>query len=58
MIYADEVVILDYKFGGKINRSHQTQMRNYIRLIRQMGYKNVSAYLWYVTLSRIEAVKA
>ena len=33
-------------------------MRNYIRLIRQMGYKNVSAYLWYVTLSRIEAVKA
>lgn len=58
MIYADEVVILDYKFGGKIIRSHQTQMRNYIRLIRQMGYKNVSAYLWYVTLSRIEAVKA
>ena len=58
MIYPEEVIILDYKFGGKISRNHQTQMRNYIRLIRQMGYKNVSGYLWYITLSRIEPVKA
>ena len=39
MIYADEVVILDYKFEERSVVVTQTQMRNYIRLIRQMGNK-------------------
>ena len=56
MIYEDEVVVLDYKFGEKPQTRYQSQVRNYMNLIVQMGYKQVSGYLWYVTLGRIERV--
>lgn len=57
MIYEDRVVVLDYKFGEKMSKAYQRQMKNYIKLITQMGYTNVTGYLWYVALSKIEKVK-
>ena len=56
MIYGDEVVVLDYKFGEKPQKRYQRQVRDYMGLIARMGYKQVSGYLWYVTLGRIERV--
>lgn len=57
MLRGDEVVVVDYKFGQRQLKSHQAQVRNYLHLIRQMGYSQVNGYLWYVALGKIEAVK-
>ena len=49
--FADEVVILDYKFGEERNiKKYSNQVRNYARLIKAMkpfAAKDVSAYIWY-----------
>lgn len=50
MIAEDEAVIVDYKFA-EIDSSLQereAQVRQYRDLLQQMGYKNISCYLWYV----------
>lgn len=57
MIYPDEVVILDYKFGEKKLMAYSKQMRSYMKLVTQMGYGNVHGYIWYVTLGEIESVE-
>lgn len=57
MLRGDEVVVVDYKFGQRLLKSHQAQVRNYLRLIQEMGYSQVSGFLWYVELGKIEAVK-
>ena len=57
MLRGDEVVVVYYKFGQRLLKSHQAQVRNYLRLIQEMGYSQVSGFLWYVELGKIEAVK-
>ena len=57
MLRGDEVVVIDYKFGQRKLKTHQAQVREYLRLIREMGYKTVSGYIWYVELGKIETVK-
>ncbi len=44
---ASEAVVVDYKFGQKHSADHVAQVRNYMSLLRQMGYAKVSGYLWY-----------
>lgn len=57
MIDDDSVTVVDYKFGVRTDKRHQHQVRNYLKLIREMGYKKVEGYLWYVELDKIEHVK-
>lgn len=57
MISEDKAIIVDYKFGEIEDNDHHTQVRNYLNLIRQMGYVKVNGYLWYVSLNKIEEVK-
>lgn len=56
MINGSDVVVVDYKFGLQQDRNYHSQLRNYVKLIRQMGYKDVKGYIWYVELSKIEQV--
>lgn len=49
MIGDDEVVVVDYKFGEVENKKYVKQVQNYVKLISDMGYDNVSGYLFYVT---------
>lgn len=56
MIQGNEVVVVDYKFGERQDKRHPAQVRNYLRLIRKMGYERVDGYLWYVELGKIETV--
>ena len=37
MLRGNEVVVVDYKFGQRLLKSHQAQVRNYLRLIQEMG---------------------
>ncbi|MDR1980955.1 MAG: UvrD-helicase domain-containing protein [Tannerellaceae bacterium] len=56
MIEDDRVVVVDYKFGLQDEKRHHRQVRNYLSLIRRMGYGRVEGYLWYVELNKIEPV--
>lgn len=56
MITDDKVVVVDYKFGDIQDKRHHNQVRNYMKLIRQMNYTKVEGFLWYVELGKIEVV--
>ena len=53
-----EAVVIDYKFGRKKRTAHTRQIEAYMRLLRDMGYRSVTGYLWYVELQEIERVAA
>lgn len=55
MMKDNEVVVVDFKFG-KPNRKYNKQVRGYMQLLAQMGYKNIKGYLWYVDQEAIEQV--
>ena len=56
MIADGRVVVVDYKFGEHPDKRYHSQVRNYLKLIREMGHEKVDGYLWYVELNKIEAV--
>lgn len=40
--------VVDFKFGDRLNyERYQRQVRNYVKHLRQAGYRNVRGYLWY-----------
>lgn len=49
------VTVVDFKFGTPRDR-YQNQVREYMRLLRQMGNKYVEGYLWYVYQNEIVPV--
>lgn len=51
-----KVQIVDYKFTAHSLPGHHTQVRNYLRLMRQMGYTDAEGYLWYPLSGEIVAV--
>lgn len=55
MMDGDKVVVVDYKFGEPEKR-HIYQTGEYKRLLNEMGYINVEAYLWYIEKGIIEMV--
>ncbi len=58
MIDADgRAVVVDYKFGLTHTRSHEAQVRNYIRLMRKTGFTDVRGFLWYYTENKVVEVE-
>lgn len=55
---APRAVIVDYKFGLRESRRYVRQIRDYMALMRAMGYTDVRGYLWYVELGETEEVSA
>ena len=51
-----EMVVIDFKTGRE-HEGHHVQVRNYMDLLRDMGYASVSGYLWYIRTNRIVSVK-
>lgn len=56
MVKGTRAVVVDYKFGLNTPASHRKQIELYASLLRQMGYTDVSGYLWYITMERIDKV--
>ena len=56
MIGDDEVIVVDYKFGEAEESGYLRQVRHYVQHIREMGYDNVSGYVFYVRLKKIVKV--
>lgn len=56
MIRGERAVVVDYKFGERDTTSYRAQIKRYCTLLREMGYREVEGYLWYVKLGKIEKV--
>lgn len=56
MIKGDRAVVVDYKFGLEKNRVHIRQIASYMELLKQMGYKQIEGYAWYLSLGEIVRV--
>ncbi len=50
-----QVVVVDFKFG-KPNVGYHEQVREYMELLRGMGYSEIRGYLWYVYSNQIVEV--
>ncbi|MGI4727772.1 MAG: UvrD-helicase domain-containing protein [Janthinobacterium lividum] len=56
LIGQNEVTILDFKFTSDQRPEHRTQVKDYGKLLTEMGYPNVSSYLYYGFLQQLVAV--
>jgi len=56
IIKGEEATVVDFKFGARMTPEHQAQVRQYMELLRKMGYPSVKGYLWYVLLESIVPV--
>ncbi len=50
-------MVVDYKFGLKRQSRYGRQVTRYMELLLQMGYADVSGYIWYVGIGDIEPVQ-
>lgn len=56
MIRNGEVIVVDFKFGKK-RPIYNKQVRDYMDLLANMGYRNIRGYLWYVFNNELEEIK-
>ncbi|MDH6356687.1 UvrD-helicase domain-containing protein [Parabacteroides sp. PF5-9] len=56
VIKEGRATVIDYKFGEHKEQRHRRQVAHYMKLIGEMGYKEVEGYLWYVELNQIDPV--
>lgn len=57
MINGDRTVVVDYKFGNKIDKSYNKQVKEYIKLLDDMKrYTRIEGYVWYIHLGHIDDV--
>ncbi|MCX6256965.1 MAG: UvrD-helicase domain-containing protein [Bacteroidia bacterium] len=58
LISGQKAVVIDYKFGETKREQHNLQVREYISLLRSMGYNDIKGYLWYFNLGEISEITA
>ncbi len=46
-------IVIDYKFGRE-RAEHRTQVGKYMELLRNIGYTDVSGYIWYCKFNKVE----
>jgi len=51
----DKITVVDFKFG-KERQQYASQVREYMSLLREMGYSDLEGYLWYVEGGKVERV--
>jgi len=56
LIGDDHVVVIDFKFTGQPSAAHYKQVDDYRNLLKEMGYQNIDAYLYYGFLKELKAV--
>lgn len=56
MIGKDGVVVVDYKSGDVESDKYSSQLRTYMRELRNCGFLNVSGYIWYTRTNKRVAV--
>lgn len=56
MIKDKQAIVIDYKFGRTEEKKYLKQVQFYRTSLKQMGYKEVKGYIWYVRLNKVVAV--
>ncbi|MGL4364825.1 MAG: UvrD-helicase domain-containing protein, partial [Bacteroidales bacterium] len=56
MVNAEQVLVVDYKFGVQQKDTHSIQLRSYVENLQKMGYSNVHGFVWYVALRQVYAI--
>jgi ATP-dependent exoDNAse (exonuclease V) beta subunit len=56
MIDDKNTIIVDFKFGKK-NAAYSAQVSDYMQLMKEMNYKNIRGFLWYVDDNFVEEIK-
>jgi len=56
LVKEGNAIIIDYKFGNIMDKTHNKQVMEYCRLLMDMGYHNPEAWLWYVMLKKVVRV--
>ncbi|MDR1347495.1 MAG: UvrD-helicase domain-containing protein [Prevotellaceae bacterium] len=57
MTDADNTIIVDFKFG-KQNAAYNNQVSEYMQLMKEMNYKNIRGFLWYVDDNDVEEINS
>ncbi len=52
----NQMIVIDFKFGSS-HEGYHNQVRQYMSLLKSMGYKNITGYLWFVLKDVIEEVE-
>jgi ATP-dependent helicase/nuclease subunit A len=55
IIKDDKTVIIDFKFGFE-KSVYMNQVSDYKKLMHEMGYSNIDAFIWYVDINKIVKV--
>jgi len=58
IVDGDHVTVVDFKFGSAEKNQYILQVRNYMRLLEQMGYGQTEGYVWYVILGKTVKVES
>jgi ATP-dependent exoDNAse (exonuclease V) beta subunit len=58
MIRGNQIVVIDYKTGRSKRKEHEKQMQEYLNLVKEMGYQDVTGWLCYVRLKEIIQIQA
>ncbi len=48
-----KAIIIDYKFGKEVAK-YADQVKGYMKLLSDIGYTDVSGYIWYCKLNKVE----
>ncbi len=57
VIDGDRVAVIDYKFGQVEAEEYIVKVAEYMQLMRDMGYKQVEGYIWYIEKEKIVTVE-
>ncbi len=50
------VKVIDYKFGKLFSAKYKKQVLRYMALLKEMGYDDVSGFIWYFQSNKVEEV--
>ncbi len=50
----EKAIVIDYKTGSEHTKKYTDQVQFYKKLLRDMGYKEVKGFIWYVLEDKIE----
>lgn len=48
----DCIRVVDFKFGKAEDQKYHRQVRQYMKLLKEMGYREVKGFLWYASLGK------
>jgi ATP-dependent helicase/nuclease subunit A len=53
LIKDNNAIIIDYKFGFFERKEYMDQIKEYGNLLKEMGYHDIEAYVWYISTGKI-----